>query len=136
MSRSGYTEDWNDWASIRWRGAVASALRGRRGQAFLKELLAALDALPEKKLISHELEARGEVCALGAVGKARNLDMARIDPEDHGTVARKFGIAHAMACEIMHMNDEYYGGYNNETPEQRFARMRKWIEAEIHKDGQ
>jgi hypothetical protein len=37
MSRSGYSDDLENWSLIRWRGAVASAIRGRRGQAFLRE---------------------------------------------------------------------------------------------------
>lgn len=59
MSRSGYSEDWDgeNWTFIRWRGAVKSALRGKRGQAFLREALAALDAMPEKRLITHDLIA-------------------------------------------------------------------------------
>ena len=46
MSRSGYGDDIGQWDLIRWRGAVQSAMCGKRGQAFLKEMLAALDALP------------------------------------------------------------------------------------------
>jgi hypothetical protein len=37
MSRSGYSDDYGDdepWQLIMWRGAVASAFRGRRGQPF------------------------------------------------------------------------------------------------------
>lgn len=50
MSRSGYSDDYDfdNWQLIRWRGAVNSAINGRRGQAFLKELLTAIEALPEK----------------------------------------------------------------------------------------
>lgn len=69
MSRSGYTEDCDGWQLIMWRGAVASALRGKRGQAFLKEMLAAFDALPEKKLTQNTLEKDGAVCALGRSAK-------------------------------------------------------------------
>lgn len=130
MSRSGYLDDVDQAQAAMWAGAVRSALRGRRGQAFLREMLAALDALPEKKLISRELEQDGCVCALGAVGRTRGLDMATIDPEDGDTIAAKFGVAHAMACEIMFMNDESYGA-SRETPEEKFARMRKWIESQI-----
>lgn len=90
MSRSGYDDNIDQWNLIRWRGAVASAIRGKRGQAFLREMLAALDALPERKLIARKLESRGEVCAIGAIGKARGVDMSNIDPEDHDTVAAKF----------------------------------------------
>lgn len=135
MSRSGYNDyDGEEYPAGLWRGAVERALGGRRGQAFLREMLAALDALSEKKLISHELEQDGCVCALGSVGKARKLDMSEIDPEDHDTVAAKFGIAHAMACEIMYTNDS--GAYRGETPEERFIRMRKWIESEIRKEDE
>lgn len=57
MSRSGYSDDLDSWSMIRWRGAVTSATRGARGQAFFREMLAALDAMPEKKLIADDLEA-------------------------------------------------------------------------------
>ena len=132
MSRSGYTEDTEDnWTLICWRGAVASAIRGKRGQALLREALAALDALPEPKLIAHELERDGNVCLLGAVGKARGMDMSGIDPEDRETVAAKFGIAEALAAEIVYMNDEFFYWQDSETPEARFARMRKWLVGNI-----
>jgi len=129
MSRSGYSEDWDDqWATIRYRGAVESSIRGRRGQAFLKEMLAALDALPEKRLIADELQHGEAVCAIGAVGKARGVSMEKLDPEDAERVAVKFNIATALAREIVYMNDE--GSYG-ETPEQRFQRMRMWIANQI-----
>jgi hypothetical protein len=131
MSRSGYTDGWEDnWQTIMWRGAVESAFRGRRGQAFLKEMLEALDALPEKKLVDSALEENGAVCAMGAVGKKRGVDMSKIDPEDSATVAGTFNIAEAMAREIAYENDECF--YNNtETPEKRFQRMRSWVESRI-----
>src|SRR4051812_48467094 len=103
MSRSGYCDDIDDqWAHIRWRGVVASSIRGKRGQAFLREMLAALDAMPEKRLIAHELavplkcrcswcQRQGaSVCAIGAVGRARGVDMAKLDPEDPNRVAGAF----------------------------------------------
>ena len=132
MSRSGYTHDIDDPLHLgRWRAAVNSALRGRRGQAFLKEMLAALDALPAKRLVRDTLEVelgmpfhRGDVCAIGSVGRVRGLDMSGIDPYDNEHIAAQFGIAHAMACEVMYWNDECR---RRETPEQRFDRMRKWI---------
>jgi hypothetical protein len=52
MGRAGYSEDCDGWALIRWRGAVTSAIRGKRGQAFLREMLDALDALPVKRIAS------------------------------------------------------------------------------------
>jgi hypothetical protein len=114
-----------------WRGAVASAIRGKCGQAFLKEMLTALDALPKKKLIREELQdEEGAVCALGAVGRARGLDMSGIalrEDEDGANVARAFGIPKALAREIMWMNDDAEPYWQEATPEQRFVRVRKWI---------
>ena len=60
MSGSGYNDDCDGWALIRWRGAVASAIRGRRGQAFLRDLLAALDAMPDKRLVADALVFDGQ----------------------------------------------------------------------------
>lgn len=128
MSRSGYSEDCYGIALINWRGAVASAIRGKRGQEFLYEMLHALAALPERKLIDGELIHDGAVCAIGAVGKARGIDMSGIDVEDREAVAKLFGIAPALAAEIVYMNDE--GSYS-ESPEARFSRMRAWIESEL-----
>ena len=131
MSRSGYDNDGTEWDCIRWRGAVTSAMRGKRGQAFLEELRAALEAMKEKRLIEGELVQEGEVCALGAIGMKRGIDMAAINPYDVDTVANTFNIAHAMAAEIMFMNDD--GGNYRETPERRYDRMSAWIDEEIAK---
>lgn len=108
MSRSGYTDECDDqWALIRWRGAVASAIRGERGQSMLRELLVALDAMPEKRLAAGSLvNADGEFCTLGALGAARGIELNAIDPEDRQQVAKAFGVAEALAAEIMYLNDE------------------------------
>ena len=114
MSRSGYSDDCDGWAMIRWRGAVTSAIRGKRGQQALRDLLAALDALPEKRLAADALVSDdGEMCALGALGKARGMEMESIDPEDRESVARAFGISEALAAEIMYLNDELLDEYTS-----------------------
>jgi hypothetical protein len=114
MSRSGYTDDDGDdpLALGRWRGRVASALRGKRGQEFLRELAASLDAMPEKRLIAHELKAEGQFCTLGVLGDARGIDLAKLDPEDYDGVAEAFGIAPCMAQEIVYENDEAFCDYD------------------------
>ena len=125
MSRSGYSDDYDleNWDLIRWRGQVASAIRGKRGQAFLRELVAALDAMPEKRLIANELESFGNVCAIGSVGMQRGVDMTKLDPDDYDRIAATFGIAPQLVQEIEWMNDEAYFG---ETPEGRWKFMRDW----------
>lgn len=130
MSRSGYIDDCDDnWELIRWRGAVASAICGRRGQLFLREMLVALDALPEKRLIAGALHDGLDVCALGAVAVARGLDVHTVDPDDYSSIAGMFGIAEALTREIEYINDEW--AVYDETPEQRYVRMRAWVVAQI-----
>lgn len=134
MSRSGYNEDYDGWELIRYRGAVKSAIRGARGQTFLRDLLAALDALPEKKLIQGELETSEGVCAIGALGRARGVEMKGLDPECAERVAAAFNIADALAREVVYENDEAMGYWARETPEARFIRVRAWVEAQIKGD--
>lgn len=135
MSRSGYIDDdENDPGFARWRGAVKRALRGRRGQAFLREMLAALDAMPEKSLIAAELVTEtGDVCAIGAVCKARGMDVSTIDESEPEAVAEAVGISRAMAAEIAYINDEDGPGRWND-PEKtsaRFERVRAWVVKQI-----
>tara|TARA_R110000787_G_scaffold194120_1_gene305683 strand:- start:7550 stop:7993 length:444 start_codon:yes stop_codon:yes gene_type:complete len=130
MSRSGYTDDWSDshWPLICWRGAVNSALRGKRGQAFLKELAEAMDEMPEKRLITDELVEGDSFCTLGVIGNKRGIEMKNLDPDDRDRIGKKFDIAPAMVAEIVYENDEYF---REETPEQRWTRMRKWVQENI-----
>lgn len=123
MSRSGYSDDCENLDL--YRAAVDRALGGKRGQAFLRELVTALDTLPEKTLITGELiNAQGACCALGAVCKSRSLDANSIPYEQPDKVGNAFGIATSMAAEIAFMNDEWESCL--ETPEARWVRMRHW----------
>lgn len=166
MSRSGYTDDDGDdpLAHGRWRAAVQSSLQGKRGQALLKELAEALDAMPDKRLYPGRFAtAEGEFCTLGVLGAKRGTKMDDLGDEDDcdtGFVANRFGIAPAMAAEIMYMNDEYaedvwkwvdveicgpvrpyypdYGRHkrcvivhNDKHPQERWQRMRAWVAENI-----
>lgn len=125
MSRSGYSEDCDDTLAYgRWRAQVANVVRGKNGQAFLSELLNALDEMPEKKLIRNELKKDGEMCALGALGVKRGMNMESLDPEDYEIVACEFGIKEQLIQEIVFMNDEHN---DRSTPEERWISMRTWV---------
>lgn len=133
MSRSGYNDDWDDCdlSHGRWRGMVASAERGRRGQALLRDIALAMTVMPVKRLIREELENdAGEVCALGAAGRMRGVDMSTLDPEDPETIAGKFNVADCLVREISYLNDDW--GPPRETPEQRYVRMRRLLRARIN----
>ena len=122
MSRSGYVDDCDydgNWSFICFRGAVTSAINGKRGQALLKEIAAAMDAMPVKTLAAESLvNVDGEFCTLGVLGNVRGLDMKSVDPEDWDAVAKLFGIAPAMVREIVYENDER-------------TDTREWIDVEI-----
>ena len=113
MSRSGYTDDNEDnFAHGRWRQAVKRSLEGKRGQALLRELVVALDAMEDKRLYPGSFAtADGEFCALGVLGAKRGIKLDDLGDDDYecdpSIVGERFGIAPAMAAEIMYMNDEY-----------------------------
>lgn len=131
MGRSNYSDDLEPQELARWRGIVANTIRGKRGQAFLKEMLVALENMPFHELVENQLEIGDDVCALGSVGRMRGLDMYNVDPEDSEAVAVVFGISDAMAREIMDVNDERgdYGVW--ESPLKRWRRVYTWVKEQI-----
>ena len=158
MSRSGYVDDYDgdDYSLYLYRGTVASAIRGKRGQQFFRDLVAALDAMPDKRLVRHDFEtARGSVCALGSLAKARGVadGLKDMDPEDGSNaevLASRLNIAECLAREVIYENDElgvtytygYRGGVKpvrghsrtsayHETDKERWKRMRAWAASKI-----
>jgi|SRR6185436_4998583 len=139
MSRANYSDNLDQWDLIRWRGQVASAIRGKRGQVFLRELIAVLDAMPEKKLVRMEFEQDGCYCALGAIAHRRGLALSSFDPDDSEVgeqIGKVLGIAHQLAREIMYENDEFTNwsmdaGRLPDDPVKRWQYMRDWVAARI-----
>jgi hypothetical protein len=125
VSRSGYSDDcWGAELNL-WRGSVA------------RELAAALDAMPDKRLIHGEvIREDGCACAFGAVALARGMvrDDFPIDLDEYcaDDLAGAFGVARAMAAEIMWINDgDEFGSQNNGDDELRWKRVRAWVERQI-----
>ena len=134
MSRSEYHDDGdNPWGLIMWRGAVASAVRGLRGQAFLREMAEALDSMQVRELLHGELQCAGGVCAVGRVAQARGIDWT--DVEAYGNndyLASEMGIAPALVREIEYVNDEFsFFERNLNSNEQRWHTVRDWVEKQI-----
>lgn len=137
MSRSGYYDGGeNNWSLIRWRGAVASAIRGCRGQAFLKEMLEAMESMPKRELIAGELVKEGQVCAIGSVMVKRGIDTSEIDVDDYESIAKTLGVSEALVREIEYVNDEHGFHYGAVSAEQsRFMVVHDWIEKNIASGG-
>lgn len=139
MSRSGYSDDYEGEAPVEfYRQAVRRATTGYRGQYLLRRLRDALDAMPVKRLIAGDIKnASGQVCAFGAIdANAPRYEEGEDDWGAHshaGKLADHFNCAHALAAEIVYMNDE--AEWRKETPEQRWVRMRAWVESQIVRDA-
>lgn len=138
MSRAGYSDDLDNWSMIKWRGMVASSIRGKRGQQLLRELAEAMDAMPVKELIAHELKSEdGRVCALGAVGEKRGVDVGHLDYHDPESLSKAFNVAECLAQEIEYVNDECGvgkeedGKWRRENPAERWQRVRKWVDENL-----
>lgn len=125
MSRSEYSD--NPQHLDLWRGAVQRAATGKRGQKLLRDMLEALDAMPERRLLCGVLECQDGVCAMGAVGRSRGVDMRWL-PSDRHTLAEAFDVAPALAAEVMYLNDERF---EDASPEQRWISMRAWVASQI-----
>lgn len=147
----------DQWAAIRWGGAAKQAVNGKRGQAALKELVGALEALPSKRLITDQWAANGDVCALGALDvhnlakrTGMNWDAARLvvqqctvqewddywgdkyDDDVEGSVAlaqSRLGLTYTLAWVIVEANDEQF--YVS-TPEERYRKVVDWAKRQIH----
>lgn len=140
MSRSGYAENGeaDSWRIICWRGAVKKAITGKRGQALLVELRDALDAMAVKELAAGVFQAgNGCLCALGVLGAKRGINLREMDGAadeyEFEKIGKAFGVSQALVRRIMFMNDEG-NWFMYETPAERWTRMRKWIENNIHSE--
>ena len=141
MSRSGYSYDYEGLEL--YRAAVEKAIKGKRGQTALRDLLQALDQMPEKKLIRNSFSCEDGVCSLGALAKLREADTTDLEAVkgmwgeyekvDQQRVGKLLNIAPSMAAEIMFMNDE--GAVNLETDEERWTRMRWWVVSMLRKEN-
>lgn len=137
-----------------WQQAARNALRGRKGQAVLRELRAALLALPEPRLIEGRFCSGLDVCPLGALakqrlaagstipwGRAPFTSMEELEErlgeeleEEWTTVdlGEAMGLKKTLAWTIAYENDE--GNWNTETPEQRYQRMQSWVEGQLREE--
>jgi hypothetical protein len=110
-----------------WQANCRRSLRGKQGQQELRVLREALLAMPEKRLILGLVNEDGEVCAIGAYGRHKGIDLTTFDPEDnnHDEVGIEGGMPPLVAWKVVEMNDLQF---DRCTPEQRYERMLAWVE--------
>jgi hypothetical protein len=159
MSRivEGDCDDPASWLrGYAWVANTKRHLEGAKGQAALKELEAALLALPEKKLLYSEFiigpdsdDPNGGVCAMAAIALKRKMDtglsrreavlailnevpgsvMDDSDSEGVAATAAYLGLKHVFAYAVIEQNDEYGG--RRTLPEDRYKNILAWVQARI-----
>lgn len=122
-------EDWPGQFEF-WQANCERSLRGKRGQEELRELRTALLNLREKRLIGDLLEdEEGGVCAIGAYGKHKGIDLSKFDVDDStDEVGIEGGMPALVAWKVVEMNDLQF---DHVTPEQRYEKMLAWVESKL-----
>lgn len=131
-----------------WEHAMRRALAGKRGQAALRELEAALLALPEKRLIAGRVSDGESVCTLGALALKRRTDKGAAVADALASLERDYpegddadwlamelgqgelGLRYTLAWEVIAQNDDEYGD-RRLSPEERYAAMLAWVRRQL-----
>lgn len=150
MSRFG-DED-GEYPAHWWQIDLQRALTSKRGQRILRDIEAALLAMPEHKLVEgyivryDEDEHTGEVCAVGAYAAWQKVKQGSTwedafaelaekwsgEQEDEWTtrqLGKQIGLARTVAVELSFTNDEraYWKG----TDEERWQTVLDWVRKQI-----
>jgi hypothetical protein len=156
MSRSGYSDgdcDSNEdmLRMYGWQANVRRCMSGRKGQAFMWQLYLALEALPDRALVTGALVDReGSYCALGAVARFRGMEIPEQfreteegEPDEYefaSAMGPFLGVKDMLAREVMYHNDDdddwhevpgppkrYCSLRRSDNPHERWLRMRAWV---------
>jgi hypothetical protein len=130
-----------------WRANLRRSLKGRNGRRALRDLEAALLALPDKRLIADHLAANGQVCAVGAIvthrkvslGQAREAVLRELEGEPREDDCEEWddcddmgeteevgvanGIPRLVAWRLVELNDMELARF---TPEERYEKVLAW----------
>lgn len=116
-----------------WQANCDRSIAGRAGQLALRELEAALLALPEKRLIAHELERDGDVCAIGALVKYKGITPKNDPDGEMDLIGVECGIPRLAAWKLVELNDSILdtkwsdGKLIPLTPEERYQSVLDWV---------
>ena len=142
-----------------WDANCRRSIKGQAGQRELRELEAALLALPEKRLIHGLLtDDEGGVCAIACYARHKGVDLSKFDPEyESDEVGIAAGMPRLVAWKVVALNDLeldtvwevaygperrgwglYKGGIpyvRKMTPEERYEKVLAWVRAQFRAGG-
>jgi len=162
MSRISYSEEEDYPGQFNlWQANCQRSIAGKQGQAVLRELEAALVALPNRRLQSHIVACDGDVCAVGAfllMRKAKEVgsvdeaqrqleaemgseeDQCDIETDELGIEA---GMPRLVAWKLVELNDIHFDykwdAQANKcveiTPEERYDRILAWVRSKLKSEA-
>jgi len=163
VSRVVYDDEatWLDHG--RWEHNLRRTIKSKRGQQVLRDLRAALLALPAPRLIDGYMLAPSDpgcpddVCLLGALARSQRVplpvgvmhDSLREQPLDRWGLpperwaidetaewaSAAMGMSRTLAWALIEVNDENVWAWRTtETPEQRYRRVLGWVTERIEED--
>jgi len=130
-----------------WRANTERQILGKTGQRTLRELEAALLALPEPKLVRNAAAKDGRVCTIGALlvlkrtatGMSYETATAELqanyDPDDEylDEIAVREGVApELVAWRLVELNDVLL---DRCTDEERYERVLAWVRGKLKAAG-
>ncbi len=126
------------------QGWLHSAIRGKRGQRFLHDLVEALDALPAPELSCGSLEdaETGCCCAFGAVRRLRGPENVRLwfHPEEEDmtpdSLAEPFDVPQTLAWAVVQANEEMSSGNTEQDRRRRWTEVRAWAACKLQEATQ
>lgn len=150
-----YSDETTENQALLWEANLRRAVEGKRGQKALRELEAALLAMPEKRLIEGDICRDGAVCAIGAAAAYRKVQQGKTwkqamtelpqppEPDEDGLIdddendvyatmafaKRELAIVGVLAWRIAEVNDEW--GWSGKSPEDRYRFVLGWVQKQI-----
>ena len=106
----------------------------KTNKEFLQEMLDAMENLEFPRLIAGRLifarpnNRSFDVCALGSVVLKRDIEMSQSGSIK--SLSNILGISQSLTKKILYINDKEICNIN-ETPENRFIRVRHWAESQV-----
>lgn len=125
-----------------WQANCRRSIHGKAGQASLRELEAALVAMPSKRLIAEELDNGEDVCAIGALVRYKQITPIADADFEMEEVGMECGLPRLVAWKVVELNDVELSdhmwdsakqAYRQRTPEERYTSVLSWVQRQLQK---